>query len=110
MPGLLVLAMLAVTLMMQKGKIPTEAYLPMVLFLSALTLFALTISYLLHFVYLTDETVSVKRYYTEVPYPRDAIKSIHSVLVLLNVLETHDGKKYLFLSRLAQMKKELPSF
>ncbi len=102
--------LIASTLMRQSDMVPEEAYMPIVLFFSVLLILSLVISYLLHFVYLTDEELIVKRYCNAITYPRAIIKSIDCVFVILCVLKTDDGQKRIFVSRLSQVQQDVFNF
>ncbi|MCA8832122.1 hypothetical protein [Hymenobacter pini] len=109
-PVMLLLAILAVTLLALWDKIPAEAYVPVIASLAGLLLLAVAISYLLHFVFLTDEEVILKRYSKEVIYPRAAINSMHSVFINLYVVEMRDGRKYYFLPKVSHVLHDLFGF
>ncbi|RSK42976.1 hypothetical protein [Hymenobacter perfusus] len=107
---MLLLAILAVTLLVRWEKFPAEVYVPIVASLAVLFLLAAAVSYLLHFVFLTDEEVIVRRYGKDLMYPRAAINSTHSVFINLYVVEVRDGRKYYFLPRVSRVVKDLLNF
>ncbi|ALD21821.1 hypothetical protein AM218_12175 [Hymenobacter sp. DG25A] len=109
-PVMFLLAIIATALMVQWGKLPSEVSIPVILFLSLLLIFSVVLSYLFHYVYLTDEELVVKRYSQEVFYPRAAIKSIHCIFSILYAIETSDGQRRLFLPRLSQVHKDIFNF
>ena len=101
---------MASALMIQWGKFPADMGIPLILFQLRLLVLSLVISYFIHFVYLTDEELIVKRYSKELIYPRADLKSSYCLFLILYVVATHDGKKRLFMPRLAQVQKDLLSF
>ncbi|MDU0370843.1 hypothetical protein ACFPAF_10595 [Hymenobacter endophyticus] len=109
-PIMFLLAILAVTLLVRWDKVPAEAYVPIAASLAVLFLLAVAVSYLLHFVFLTDEEVIVKRYGKAVVHPRAAINSIRSVFINLYVVEMHDDRKYYFLPRVTRVLHDLFRF
>lgn len=104
------LAIITSALMMQWGKFPADMGIPLIISLLLLLVLSLVISYFIHFVYLTDEELVVKRYSKELIYPRAALKSSYCVFLILYVVATRDGKKRLFIPRLSQVQKDLLSF